>query len=111
MCDGDFVYIGGGFREKLDMLCTNIRVLGVSNNVPNFFHNARVNSVHPQNMGDTQASFSPSVRSRLRQGYANRCAICLLDLPDGGAQCAHLFDSASRGADQVRINSHMTTLR
>src|SRR5258705_13418989 len=62
-------------------------------------------------MGDSQASFSHSVRTRLRQGYANRCVICLLVLPDEGAQCAHLFDSATRGANQVRINSHMTSLR
>jgi len=67
--------------------------------------------IYHQEMGDTQASFSLSVRTRLRREYSNRCAICLLVLPDGGAQCAHLFDLSSRGANQVLITSRMTTLR
>jgi len=55
---------------------------------------------------DFQASFSRSVRDAIRQTYGTRCAICLVGLPRGGGQCAHLLDQASRGADQVRINPY-----
>jgi hypothetical protein len=55
--------------------------------------------------GDTQTSFSPSVRVTIRETYGTRCVFCLALLPVGGGQCAHLIDqSPSRGGQPVCMN-------
>jgi hypothetical protein len=54
--------------------------------------------------GDSQASFSKSVRSEIRSKYGLRCAICLDYLPEVGTQSAYLIDSTSVGAEQMRMN-------
>ncbi len=56
--------------------------------------------------GDTQASFSRSVRLMIHRTYGTRCVFCLALLPVGAGQYAHLIDqSSSRGGQQVRMNS------
>jgi hypothetical protein len=54
--------------------------------------------------GDSQTSFSPSVRNSIRQKYSNRCSLCLSQLPEVATQSAHLIDAASAGASQVRAS-------
>ncbi|KAF9519335.1 hypothetical protein BS47DRAFT_1337094 [Hydnum rufescens UP504] len=45
--------------------------------------------------GDTQASFSASVRNTICSKYGHRCATCLNLLPEVSTQSAHVIDSAS----------------
>ena len=49
---------------------------------------------------ESQASFSASVRNKIREIYQYRCVICLawIDM----TQCAHLLDTATQGEFQVR---------
>jgi len=51
-------------------------------------------------MGDSQASFTPSVRTKIRQTYKYRCVICLAWIKT--TQCTHLLDTATQGELQVR---------
>ncbi|KIM85474.1 hypothetical protein PILCRDRAFT_365117 [Piloderma croceum F 1598] len=50
--------------------------------------------------GDSQASFSQSVRNRIRETYKHRCVICLAWIDT--TQCAHVLDAATPGALQLR---------
>jgi hypothetical protein len=50
--------------------------------------------------GDSQASFSQSVKNRIRKTYQYRCVICLASIDT--TQCAHLLDAATQGQLQVR---------
>ena len=51
--------------------------------------------------GESQATFSASVRKEIRETYQYRCVICLTSIET--TQCAHLLDTASQEGDlQVR---------
>ena len=50
--------------------------------------------------GESQASFSASVRYKIRETYQYRCVICLAWIDT--TQCAHLLDAATQGEHQVR---------
>ena len=50
--------------------------------------------------GESQASFSASVRNKIRQQYQYRCVICLAWIDT--TRCAHLLDAATQGEHQVR---------
>jgi len=50
--------------------------------------------------GESQASFSASVRKKIRDTYEYRCVICLTRIET--TQCAHLLDAATQGELQVR---------
>ena len=45
-----------------------------------------------------------STRTKLLTTYKNRCAICLVELPQSGCHCAHILDAADFGDTQVRHN-------
>ncbi|KIL59436.1 hypothetical protein M378DRAFT_169225 [Amanita muscaria Koide BX008] len=50
--------------------------------------------------GDSQASFSQSVRNKIRGIYQHRCAICLTWLST--TQCVHVLDAPEPGEYQGR---------
>ncbi|KIL64176.1 hypothetical protein M378DRAFT_24755 [Amanita muscaria Koide BX008] len=50
--------------------------------------------------GDSQASFSQSVKINIRETYEYRCAICLTR--SSTTQCAHVLDGATPGEHHVR---------
>ena len=50
--------------------------------------------------GDSQASFSQSVKNRIREAYQYRCVICLAWIDT--SQLAHILDAATQGVLQVR---------
>ena len=50
--------------------------------------------------GESQASFSASVRNKIRETYQYRCVICLAWIDT--TQCAHLLDAITQGELQVR---------
>ena len=47
------------------------------------------------------SDFSDETRAQLFTTYKNRCAICLLELPQSGGHCVHILDAASSGEIQV----------
>ena len=50
--------------------------------------------------GDSQASFSQSVKNRIHEAYQYRCVICLAWIDT--TQLAHILDAATQGVLQVR---------
>ena len=50
--------------------------------------------------GDSQASFSQSVKNPIRETYQYRCVICLAGIDT--TQCPHILDAATPGELQVR---------
>ena len=62
----------------------------------NFCHstqNSEPPSISLTMAGESQASFSPSVRKKIRDTYQYRCVICLLWIDT--TQCAHILDGAT----------------
>ena len=49
--------------------------------------------------GDSQATFSKSVKAKIRETYDYRCVICLNFVQT--SQCAHIIDAATAGKQQV----------
>ena len=48
--------------------------------------------------------FTDSTKTKLLAAYKNRCAICLVELPQSGGHCAHILDAPSFGEIQVCHN-------
>ena len=46
--------------------------------------------------------FTDSTRTKLLATYKNRCAICLVELPQYGVRCAPILNAGSFGEIQVR---------
>lgn len=53
--------------------------------------------------GESQASFSVSVKNHIRETYQYRCVICLAWFET--TECAHVLDAATQGQLQVRRKS------
>ncbi len=50
--------------------------------------------------GESEASFSASVKNKIRGTYHYRCVICLAWIST--TECAHVLDAATQGEPQVR---------
>ena len=50
--------------------------------------------------GESQASFSASVKNKIRGTYRYRCVICLAWIST--TECAHVLDATTQGELQVR---------
>jgi predicted restriction endonuclease len=49
--------------------------------------------------GDSQATFSQSVKNKIHETYEYRCVICLASVAT--SQCAQIIDAATPGQQQV----------
>lgn len=50
---------------------------------------------------ESRGDFSEATKRQIHKAYNDRCAICLHKPTKRGRQCAHLFDAAGAGANQV----------
>jgi hypothetical protein len=61
----------------------------------------------PEDVRDSQATFSQSLRTLMRRTYSYHCSICLNRLTVAGSECAHFLASATVSAKQVSSKDYL----